>query len=56
MPHLIPLGAEIGFVVDVGVADDRDRFDDAQAVASQADDLLRVVGEEAKLALSLIHI
>ena len=49
MPHLRPLGAQVGLVVRVGLDADGHRLDDLEAVAGEADDLLRVVGQQADL-------
>ena len=45
--HPVALGFEVFFVVGVGGEGDGDLLDDFEAVAAEADDFFRVVGEEA---------
>src|SRR5690242_8376860 len=48
--HLYPLGFQVAGVVRVWLTLDRHLFDHLDAVTFEADHLLRVVGEETKLA------
>ena len=45
--HLVALGAQVGLVVGVGGRLDRHLLGDREPVALEADDLFRVVGEDA---------
>ena len=45
--HLVALGPQVGLVVGVGRRLDRHLLGDREAVALEADDLFRVVGEDA---------
>ena len=45
--HLVALGAQVGLVVGVGGGLDRHLLGDREPVALEADDLFRVVGEDA---------
>ena len=50
MPHLQPLRLQILRVVRIRRSLDRDDLDDLQSVAFEADDLLRIIRQEAHLA------
>ncbi|MFM1943711.1 MAG: hypothetical protein RI897_2693 [Verrucomicrobiota bacterium] len=46
MSHLLAFGLEVFFVVGIGFDPDGELFCDGEAVAFEADDFARVIGEE----------